>query len=103
MKKSVFLFSLLCLAFATYSQDPTPKVDVRKKEQRARIRQGRATGELTNKEAAGLNAQQRHIRRTERRAKADGTVTPSERKKLSREQNRVNRNIRRQKHDAQTK
>lgn len=101
--KNLVLIAMLLISAAAYAQDATPKVDARKKEQRARIRQGRASGELTNKEAAGLNAQQRHIRRSERRAKADGTVTPAERKKLKREQNRASRNIRRQKHDAQTK
>ena len=36
-----------------FAQDATPKADVRKGSERARIREGRATGELTNKEAAG--------------------------------------------------
>jgi len=101
--KNLLLISILFVGFASYGQDATPKVDGREREQRARIHQGRASGELTNKEAAGLNKQQRHIHRTERRAKADGTVTGRERKKLKHEQNRASRNIRRQKHDAQTR
>jgi len=103
MKNLFLLVSILFIGFASYAQDASPKVDGREKEQRARIHEGRASGELTNKEAAGLNKQQRHIHKTERRAKADGTVTRRERKKLNREQNRASRNIRRQKHDAQTK
>jgi hypothetical protein len=103
MKNTFLLISFLFLGLASYAQDVTPKVDGREKEQRARIHNGRTSGDLTNHEAAKLNKQQRHIHRTERRAKADGTVTKSERKKLNREQNRASRNIRRQKHDAQTK
>jgi E3 ubiquitin-protein ligase DOA10 len=95
---------MILLAGAAYSQNTnTPTTDVREGTQRARIAEGRASGELTRKEARRLNMQQRHIRRTERRAKADGNVTPQEQKKLRREQNRASRAIRRQKHDAQTK
>ncbi len=103
MKIALLLVSILLIGFASYAQDATPKVDGRNREQRARIRQGRAKGELTNKESARLNAQQRHIHRTELRAKADGRVTRGERKKIHHEQNRASRNIRRQKHDGQTR
>ncbi len=104
MKKEIVFISLFILGgLSVFAQDATPKADVRESAERARIREGRASGELTNKEAAGLNAQQRHIRRAERRAKADGTVTPAEKSKLNREQNRASRNIRRQKHDSQVK
>lgn len=103
MKNLFLLIPILFIGFASYGQDPTPKVDGRNREQRARIRQGRANGELTNKESARLNAQERHIHRTERRAKADGRITRGERKKIHHEQNRASRNIRRQKHDGQTR
>ena len=75
--------------------------DVRQHAQRARIRGGAASGELTRQETHRLRREQRHIRRTERRMKADGVVTPSENARLTRRQNRANRDIRRQKHDAQ--
>jgi len=101
--KNILLISILFVGFASYAQEATPKVDGREREQRARIHEGRASGDLTHQEAARLNKQQRHIHRTERRAKADGTVTRGERKKLHREQNRASRNIRRQKHNTQTK
>jgi len=102
--KNIFpLIPFLFLGFASYAQDATPRVDGRNREQRVRIRQGRADGELTHKESARLNAQERHIHRTEQRAKADGRVTRGERKKIRHEQNRASRNIRRQKHDGQTR
>ncbi|MBX2899833.1 MAG: hypothetical protein KF775_09280 [Cyclobacteriaceae bacterium] len=86
---------------ALYAQ--ATRTDVRQKTQRARIAEGRADGDLTNGEAAALNRQQRHIRRTERRAKADGTVTASEQRRLDRKQNRASRNIRRAKHNGITR
>jgi hypothetical protein len=112
MNKAI-IFSCLLLGSAaickaqTQSQptpnDSDPKADVRRADQRARIQEGRQTGELTNKEATKLNKRERHIRRTERRAKADGTVTPAEQKKINREQNRTSRAIRRDKHNSKTK
>ncbi len=102
--KKIALVSILVLAgLGVYAQNSTPRVDAREKAERARIHEGRKSGDLTKKEAAGLNAQQRRIHRTERRAKADGTVTPREKSKLTREQNRASRSIRRQKHDGQVK
>lgn len=104
MKTAILISGFLLISAAGFSQNTnTPVVDTRQATERARIAEGRASGELTNKEARRLNAQQRHIRRTERRAKADGNVTPREKRKLKREQNRASRNIRRQKHDAETK
>lgn len=79
------------------AQERTPKADTRERAQRGRIAEGRASGEVTTREAAALNAQQRNIRRTERRAKADGDVTVRERRKLDRKQDRASRNIRRAK------
>lgn len=99
---SFFLMSGV-VALAQNANTTTPTTDARELSQRARIHEGRKSGELTNKEARRLSAQQRHIRRTERKAKADGNVSPQEKRKLRREQNRASRNIRRQKHDTQTK
>jgi hypothetical protein len=104
MKLPILIPALLLMSSAVFSQNAnTTTTDIREGTQRSRIAEGRASGELTRKEARRLNVQQRHIRRTERRAKADGNVTPQENKKLRREQNRASRNIRRQKHDGQTK
>lgn len=103
MKKHILIFSVLSLlSVGLYAQDATPRANVRQKAQRGRIAEGRADGDLTNKEAAALNAQQRHIRRSERRAKADGTVTVAEKRKLERKQDRASRNIRRAKNNPVT-
>ena len=97
-----FLLTLsfgLMISLAGFAQDRTPRTDGRQVAQRARIHQGRMDGEVTNREAALLNREQRHIRRAERRAKADGEVTPAEKMRLERKQNRANRHIRRAKHN----
>ena len=105
MKKYNIIFTLiLMLGFAlagnkSYAQTETKRADVRQKAQRVRIADGRLDGEVTRREAAALNAEQRHIRRAERRAKADGEVTRIEKRKLERKQNRANRHIRRAKHN----
>ncbi len=103
MKTRNFLFpALMLFSVISWAQETTPRADVRQGAQRARIREGRATGDLTNKEAAVLNSEQRHIRRSERRVKADGTVTAAESSRLARKQNSANRHIRRTKHNEAT-
>jgi hypothetical protein len=106
MKKySYFLTIVSLLAFIavgskSYAQTETKRADVRQYAQRARIAEGRMDGEVTRREAAGLNMEQRHIRRAERRAKSDGEVTRIEKRRLERKQNRANRHIRRAKHNG---
>jgi hypothetical protein len=93
------LVSTLLFAGAAFAD--TPLVDQRQAEQRARINEGVASGELTRREAAGLRAEQAHVRHEEREAKADGVVTRRERRHLQRELDRSGADIREQKHDAQ--
>lgn len=101
MKKTYFITSvLLFVGTITWAQEVAPRTDLRQGVQRARIYEGRVSGDLTKKESAALNTQQRHIRKAERRAERDGTVTRREQKKLDRKQNRANRNIRRAKHNG---
>ncbi|MDZ4714233.1 MAG: hypothetical protein SH819_02085 [Cytophagales bacterium] len=104
MKKYIAI-TVACIMIATlsFAQRVTPGVDARQHVQRARIHEGRMSGELTNREAARLNMQQRHIRRMERRAKSDGDVTRMERRRLHKAQNHANRVIRRQKNDDEYK
>lgn len=90
-------FLTLFVSISAFAQEHTPRVNGRQKAQRARIAQGRQSGEITGGEAAALNSQQRHIRRSERRAKADGNVTAVERKRLHHKQNRASHNIHRAK------
>lgn len=79
----------------------TPGVDERQENQRDRLQQGVASGELTRKEAAHARADQRHIRKAERRAKADGVVTGQEKARLHHKQNKASRQLKRNKNDGQ--
>lgn len=104
--KRIILISAFFIGIAitgTNAQSQTPAADARETAQRGRIHEGRTSGEVTNREAAHLNAQQRKIHRTERRVKADGEVTKREKRRLQKEQNRANRHIRRAKHNEISK
>ena len=103
MKKLIFLIPALLFFISSknYAQS-TPAVDAREQSQRARIREGVTSGQVTHREASRLRGEQRRVRRTERRAKADGMVTQSERARIDHKQNGAGRDIRRQKHDNQT-
>jgi len=91
------LLSLFAFTGRALAQTDTKRADVRQYAQRARIADGRRDGEVTKREGAALNMEQRHIRRAERRAKSDGEVTPNEKRRLERKQDRASRHIRRAK------
>ena len=101
VKTSGFILFVIVLfvSLSGFGQDANvrTRTDKRQVAQRARIHEGRKDGEVTRREAAVLNAEQRHVRRSERRAKADGEVTPQEKRRLERKQNRTSRHIRRAK------
>lgn len=100
MKQLTIIIFAVALAIGAYAQDRTPRADTRQVAQRARIAEGKQSGELTRGETRALRAEQRRIRRTERRAKSDGNVTVREKQKLERKQNRANRHIRRAKNNG---
>ncbi|MBF8247856.1 MAG: hypothetical protein HW374_656 [Bacteroidetes bacterium] len=112
MKRTILLALafLIVMGFAiTQAQEPqekpksseTPVIDKREQNQKARIKQGVKSGELTKKEARRLAAEQKKIKHDEKKAKADGVVTPEEKAKLRNEQRKASKDINRQKHDAQ--
>jgi hypothetical protein len=77
-------------------------VDQRQYNQRHRIGQGIASGELTRRETARLATEQAWIRAEERRYRCSGAgLGPLERLDLQRDLNRASRDIYRQKHDRQ--
>lgn len=97
--------SILLIAIALTATGPalagTPRLDAREHNQRVRIHNGVANGELTRAETRRLAAGQVHLNRAEARAKSDGVVTGRERARLQHEANQQSRRIHRQKHDAQ--
>jgi hypothetical protein len=100
-KLAAALFALVALPVA--AQTATPRVDQRQANQEARIQQGVASGQLTNKEAAKLEAGQAKVQAKEDKAKSDGVVTAKERAKLAKAQDKQSRKIAKQKHDKQKK
>ena len=99
MNKSILI--TLALFAAAPALAGTPRLDAREHNQRARIHNGVATGELNRAETRRLAAGQYHLRAAEARAKSDGVVTGRERSRLQHEANQQSRRIYRQKHDAQ--
>lgn len=101
---------VVCTA-AVLAQDPntpqtgttkTPEITKRQMNQRARIRQGVKSGELTKGEAKNLRQEQKTIRAEKQMAKADGKVTPAERARIRKDQNKASRDIYRKKHNIRT-
>jgi len=86
-------------AFAQGALPSAPRVDQREARQQARIDAGRASGQLSRREARRLEREQAQIRAAERHAKADGIVTPYEQRQLERLQDQASANIRAALHD----
>jgi uncharacterized membrane protein YebE (DUF533 family) len=98
----VALFSAATvLASTAQAQTATPRIDQRESKQAARVDQGVASGQLTQREASRLRNGQTHVQHMEDRAKADGTVTAKERARVEHAQDVQSARIYRQKHDQQ--
>lgn len=67
--------------------------------QKARIRQGVRSGELTRHETRKVVKQQREVKQDVRQAKADGVVTTAERKEIRKDKRKADRSIYRKKHN----
>ncbi len=68
--------------------------------QQERIEQGLQSGQLSTREAAGLEHQQQRIDRTEARDMRDGNLSPAEATRIQREQNRASASIGAARHNA---
>jgi hypothetical protein len=68
--------------------------------QQERIEQGLQSGQLSTREAAGLEHQQQRVDRTEARDLRDGSLSPAEAAQIQREQNHASADIDRAKHNA---
>lgn len=105
--KNLFAAAAFGLLFATaplaQAQTRTPIANARERNQKARINQGVASGELNRREAARMRGREAGLTAEKRAAKADGVVTHDERQDIRRTENRDSRAIHRQKHDAQVR
>jgi uncharacterized membrane protein YebE (DUF533 family) len=88
---------------ATTGLSAQGRINKRQARQDKRIEQGVASGQLTNKEAAKLEAGQAKVQTAETAARADGKVTAKEHAKIEHMQDKQSKKIARQKHDKQRK
>ena len=77
------LFAAIVIPTQGLSNNNTPDIDKRQKNQQQRIAQGIASGELTKRESKQLIQGQKQLHRMETRAKSDGVVTKKERARLN--------------------
>lgn len=98
--KSLALILSLAGVFLIEHAANAGREDRRQGAQRARIREGAESGELTRGEAARARRDQRHIQRMENRADADGQVTEQELNKIEKAQDRASARIYRMKHNG---
>ncbi len=92
--------AIAAISISSFAQTATPNIDQRQANQQARIDQGKATGALSKREAARMEAGQAKVAGMKQAAKADGKVTRAERKAIQKEQNKQSRRIKTQKHDG---
>jgi hypothetical protein len=99
----VFVALLAPLAGTANAYQRSPRsINSRERRQERRIHRGVRSGELTRREAVGLQRQQARIRVNEAYARrSGGRFTARERARVRREENRASRRIHRQKHDRQ--
>ena len=95
--------ALVLIASSAYAQGALPVIRARQSNERARIRQGVASGELTRSEAARMRGREAGINAEKRAARADGVVTNNERRNIRHTENSASRAIYRQKHDGQVR
>ena len=94
---------IAAVSFSSFAQTGTPNIDQTQANQKARIAQGKATGTLSNREAARLDNGQAKVAGMKAGAKADGKVTSAERAAIKKEQSKQSRRIAKQKRDGNNK
>ena len=99
----IFLSTIIAMTIGGFSLS-AQKIDERKDNQRKRIANGVASGQLTPGETKKLETKEQAVNkevRTERKAN-DGKLTQAEKNQVNRQQNRASKQIYKEKHDAQT-
>lgn len=99
MKKTICV-ALFGLVLVT-NQSFAASIDERQQNQKERIKQGVASGELTKREVNRLSNQHFKIAKKEAIYKSDGKFTKEERLDLQTDLNKNSRKIFGQKHDGQ--
>lgn len=99
---SIALTAALLVAPALMNAQTNHEINQRKADQQHRIAQGVRSGQLTPRETAHLERQERGINREEHamRAQNNGRLTRQDRRVLNHQQNTESRRIFRDKHNA---
>lgn len=99
--KSFLTMAVLVVALAAPAA-MGQRIDERKERQKARVKEGKESGELTKKEAARIKARQRDLNQQIREDRKDGGgMTAAERAKIEKRQDNISGDIYKQKHDGQ--
>jgi len=78
------------------------RIENRKDRQKARVEEGKKSGELNKAEAARIKARERDLNQQIREDRRDGGgMTAAERAKIEKRQDNISESIYKQKHDAQ--
>lgn len=101
MLAAIMAVTLAAPAFAQSTD--TPRIDKRQAQQQKRINKGKATGQITPREAQRLEKGQETIGKMEEKAESDGNVTPRERRKIERAQDQLSKKIAKSKHNKNKK
>lgn len=100
MKKLSLFLAILIMNFA---MDAQQREDMNLQGEKARLKQGRASGEVTRREAKVVREEMKDVRDAKVVAKADGVVTADERKVIAKEDRQLDRTIHRVKHNNRRK
>lgn len=102
MKTTSLLAVLLAGLFAStaFAQNAATEVQ-RDVNQQTRIENGLKSGELSTREAAKLEREEKVVDKTEARALRDGKLSDAEKARIDRMQDKVSKDIYAEKHDAQ--
>lgn len=101
--RTLIASAVAAITVSAFAQTATPNIDQRQANQQSRINEGKATGTLSKREAARMEAGQAKVAGMKAGAAADGKVTRTERAAIKKEQNKQSRRIKTQKHDGNKK
>ncbi|GAB2693841.1 hypothetical protein GCM10011495_27030 [Hymenobacter frigidus] len=93
------IMASLAVAPEASTQTTTPDLNAPRTNNRTRIRQGVASGQLTRPETARLRARQADIPQDKKATHAGGVITRNERQDIGKDEHQASRAICAQKHD----
>ena len=104
MKKIILFFAILfAVTVSVNAQTQKHKgkkhEDMSLKGEKARLKEGIKSGEITKDEAKRIKKEAKDVQRAKRKANADGTINKRERAKIAKEDRQLDKTIRKTKHN----